>query len=277
MQRQVSSAVGKAARLNRILKNGKAVIFAFDHGFEHGPSDFQPDRVDARTIIKMVVEANVDAIMMNKGIAEATWDLWAGKVPFILKVTGKTSMRPPELQLLQYKTGSVRDAVAMGADGVAGTVYWGAPREEEMAAALSTIISECDFAGMPSMVLAYPRGPSIKNHNDPEVVRYATRATAELGADLIKTHYTGSTESFREVVRASSVPVLMSGGTREDVALEFLEVVKSVMDAGAAGVVVGRNIFQSPDPVLFGKALRSIVHEGASPGKAAKILAEKRG
>jgi len=274
MQKQVPSAIGKAARLNRILNNGKAVIFAFDHGFEHGPSDFQPDRADARVIIRMAVEAGVDAIMMNKGIAEATWDLWAGKVPFIMKVTGKTSMRPPELQLLQYRTGSVRDALAMGADGVAGTVYWGAPREEEMAGALSGIISECDFTGLPSMILAYPRGPSIKNHNDPEVVRYATRASAELGADLIKTHYTGSTETFREVVRVSPVPVLMSGGTREDVALEFLEVVKSVMDAGGAGVVVGRNIFQSPNPVLFGKALRAIVHEGASPEKAAELLGQ---
>ena len=277
MKIDVPSGIGKRLRLGRILKNGRALIFAFDHGFEHGPSDFPQDRVDPRVVVKFVVEAGFDAIMMNRGIAVATWDLWAGKLPLILKLTGKTSLRPPEMQLLQYRIGGVRDALSMGADGVAGTVYWGAPNEGVMAEAFSRIVEEGDLVGMPTMMLAYPRGPAIKNRSDPEVVRYATRASAELGADLVKTHFTGSTESFREVVRASPVPVLMSGGVKEDNPAEFLKVVESVMEAGGAGVVVGRNVFQSKEPVRLGRALSAIIHEGASLEKAAKILGKEDG
>jgi class I fructose-bisphosphate aldolase len=181
------------------------------------------------------------------------------------------------MQLLQYRIGGVGDAISMGADGVAGTVYWGAPNEETMAEAFTRIVEECDLAGMPTMILAYPRGSAIKNRSDPEVVRYATRASAELGADLIKTHYTGSMESFREVVRASPVPVLMSGGAREDNAAEFLKVVESVMKAGGAGVVVGRNVFQSKEPVLLGKALSTIIHQGSTFEKAKKMLGNETG
>jgi class I fructose-bisphosphate aldolase len=275
MPRNVPSGIGKKVRLSRILKNGRAVIFAFDHGFEHGPKDFPKEMVDPREVVRCAVDAAFDAIMLNKGIAEATWDLWAGKVPLILKVTGKTSLQPPEMQLLQYHIGYVRDAIALGADGVAGTVYWGAPQEGEMAGAYAALVGESDAVGLPTMILAYPRGPAISSQSDPEIIRYATRASAELGADLIKTHYTGSTESFREVVRVSPVPVLMSGGVKEERPLEFLRIAGSVMDAGAAGVVVGRNVFQSSDPVGLGRALRSIVHEGATPEEAEASLGKK--
>lgn len=274
MPKDVPSAIGKRVRLGRILKNGRAVIFAFDHGFEHGPKDFPRGMVDPREVVRRAVDAGFDAIMLTKGIAEATWDLWASRVPLILKVTGKTSLTPPEMQLLQYRIGSVGDAVALGADGVAGTVYWGAPQEGAMAKDYATIVGECDTQGLPTMILAYPRGPAIGNPSDPEIVRYAARASAELGADLIKTHYTGSTDSFREVVRASPVPVLMSGGVKEKRVLDFLKTAGSVMDAGGAGVVVGRNVFQSNDPVLLGKALRAIIHDGATPEMAAKMLGE---
>lgn len=135
-----------------------------------------------------------------------------------------------------------------------------------------TISEKCDRYGIPILMLAYPRGPNISDRHDPEIVRYAARAGAELGADLIKTHYTGSTETFKEVVRATPIPVLMSGGPRKDNPTDFLKVVRSVMDAGAAGLVVGRNIFQSPNPEEISKAIISIVHENKSVKEASKFL-----
>jgi len=269
MQKEKSSAIGRNLRLNRILKDEKAVIFAFDHGFEHGPTDFSAERIDPKVIVKLAVEAKLDAIMTTKGVAEATSDIWMGRIPLILKLTGKTAIRPSEMQLLQYQIGTVEDAVKMGADAVAATVYWGAPQEEVMAERFARFVSQCENYGMPIMILAYPRGPAIKNMHDTQVVAYATRASAELGADLIKTHYTGSTENFREVVKVSPVPILMSGGAKALKTIDFLRVTKSVMDAGAAGVVVGRNVFQSPDFVGIAEAIKSIVHMNRDPKEAA--------
>ena len=121
------SYVGKAVRLNRILRGGKAVVFAFDHGVEHGPKDFPPEHVDPKAILKKVVEAGVDAVMIMPGMAHLTHEIWANRTALIVKITGKTNLRPEEQRLLQSTFGYVEDAVALGADAVAATVYWGAP------------------------------------------------------------------------------------------------------------------------------------------------------
>jgi len=272
MHRDTPSCIGKNVRLGRVFRKGKAVIFAFDHGFEHGPSDFVDNSLDPRDVVRRVVEAGFDAIMMNRGIAKATWDLWAGRVPLILKTTGKTSLRPKELQQMQYAIGSIRDAIALGADGAAGTVYWGAPMEGLMATAFARLAARCDALGMPALILSYPRGPTIKDTSDPDVVAYAARASSELGADIIKTHYTGSVETFRRVVKVASVPVMLSGGAKADDPRSFFRVVGEVMEAGGAGVVVGRNVFQSRRPVGMGAALKGIVHEGLSAEEAYRVL-----
>lgn len=259
------SGIGKRVRLSRILKDGKGVVFAFDHGFEHGPSDFAPERSNPRKVVELAVESGVDALMLTRGVAQATADIWAGRVPVIVKLTGKTSLRPPDMQMQQYRIGFVEDAVAMGADGVAATVYWGAPGEDAMAEEFAAIVSESERFGLPVMILAYPRGPSIIERHDEYIVKYASRASVEIGADIIKTHYTGSTESFRRVVESVPVPVLMSGGAKTEDPKEFLRTVKSVMDAGGAGVVVGRNVFQSQDFVGTARAILEVVHKGADP------------
>jgi class I fructose-bisphosphate aldolase len=263
--------IGKRVRLSRILPDGKSVIFAFDHGVEHGPADFPPEHVRPEKILSKVVDA-VDAIMMLPGVARLTSEVWAGRVPVVIKVTSRTSLRPEQERLLQSPLGVVEDAVALGADGVAATVYWGSQYEDVMLRTWVQVRRRADLYGLPCLQLAYPRGPAIKNMYDVEVVRYGARAAAESGADLIKTYYTGSTETFRLVVEAASgVPVLMSGGARAPTLLDFLRVVKSVMDAGAQGVVVGRNIFQHENPRGAARAISAVVHEGKSPEEALKL------
>ncbi|ABL79043.1 class I fructose-bisphosphate aldolase [Thermofilum pendens] len=260
--------IGKRVRLGRILRDGKAVVFAFDHGVEHGPGDFPGETVNPRKILSKVV-GEVDAVMMLPGIAALTSEVWQGKVPLIVKVTSKTSLRPEAEKLLQSPFGFVEDAVALGADAVAATVYWGSNFEDLMLERWFQVKRAAETYGLPCLQLSYPRGPAIKNMYDVEVVRYGVRAAIESGADLIKTYYTGSTESFRRVVEvAAGVPVLMSGGAKARTLLDFLYVVKSVMDAGAQGVVVGRNIFQHEDPTLAAKAIMYVVHEGYAPEEA---------
>ncbi len=264
------SYVGKRIRLSRILKgDGRAVVFAFDHGVEHGPRDFPEDRVNPRVILRRVVDAGVDAIMMLPGIARLTWDIWGNRVGLIVKVTSKTNLRPKDERYRQSVFGYVEEAVALGADAVAATVYWGSQYEDENLERWFAIRNAAEMYGLPCLQLAYPRGPAITNRYDVEIVRYGARAAAESGADLIKTYYTGDRESFKRVVAAASgVPVLMSGGPRREHEVDFLRDVRNVIEAGGRGVVVGRNVFQHPDPGSMLKAIMAVVHEDLEPEEA---------
>jgi class I fructose-bisphosphate aldolase len=245
-----------------------------DHGIEHGPKDFPAYHLDPRAILEKVVKAKVDAIMIPRGLARITWDVWAGKTAVIVKLTGKTTLRPTEQSYLQTPIATVKDAVALGADGVAVTIYWGAPQEHEMIKFFTQVAAECEEYGIPLLNLAYPRGPQMTNKEDVQIVRYASRAAAEIGADIIKTYWTGSKETFAEVVKATPIPVLMSGGAKAEDPEAFLRVVKDVMEAGGAGVVVGRNIFQTEKSVEIAKAIGAVVHKGLSVEEALRIVAQ---
>ncbi len=265
--------IGKTVRLNRILRDGKAVVFAFDHGFEHGPWDFTSETIDPRGLLKKIVDAGVDAVMLTPGLAYVTRDSWLGRTSLIVKVTGKTNLRPEDQKMLQSLIGTVEEAVSLGADAVAATVYWGSQYEDVMLSRWVSIKEEAERYGYPCLQLAYPRGPSIKNMYDVEVVKYGVRAAIEVGADLIKTYYTGSWDTFREVVKASSgIPVLMSGGAPRRNFMDFLRDVEDVMKAGAQGVVVGRNVFMHENPALAIRAVMKIVHEGLTAEEAFKTM-----
>ena len=267
------SSVGIRVRLGRILRDGKAVIFAFDHGLEHGPKDFPEDRLAARAIIQAVVEAGVDAIMLLPGMARLTYDIWAGKAALIVKLTGKTEMRPDDVIHLQSRLASVEEAIALGADAVAATVYWGSEHEDQMVENWLLIKEAADAYGMPTLQLAYPRGRNIKDRYAPEIVMYGVRAAVEVGADLIKTYYTGSRETFAKVVEmAQGVPVVMSGGAVRERPYDFLVDVMNVMAAGGSGVAVGRNVFRAKDIKAMAKAVVGVVHEGLTPEEAVKMF-----
>lgn len=211
--------------------------------------------------------------MLLPGLAALTHDVWANKTALIVKITGKTNLRPNGQRLLQSVFGYVEDAVALGADAVAATVYWGSQYEDSMLNLWFSIREAAERYGLPCLQLAYPRGPAIKNRYDVEVVKYGVRAAVESGADLIKTYYTGSKDTFEEVVRvAAGVPVLMSGGSARENPIDFLRDVKAVMEAGAKGVVVGRNVFHHKNPKGMVRAISAIVHEDKEPEEAIKYV-----
>jgi len=264
------SEIGKGVRLGRILgRGGRTVILALDHGVEHGPSEF-PERVlDAKVIVREAIKGGANAIMMHKGLALRTREEWAGRIPLILKITGRTALAP-EGSAFQAVVGAVEEAVALGADGVAATVYVGSADEPSMLRDFGALVRRCMELGMPMLALMYPRGPGIKDRHGVEYVRYAARLGGELGADVIKTYYTGSAETFREVVRAAQAPVVAAGGPKLNTAREALSMVKSVMDAGAIGVTIGRNVWASADPVGMLNAIRRIVFRGQGVEEALK-------
>jgi len=265
------SEIGKKLRLNRLIdkKTGRTVIIAFDHGFEHGPADFPEKVLDPKVVVKAAAEGGANGIMMHKGVAKYTAEEWVGKIPLILKVTGRTMLTSEELAL-QAHVASVEDAVSLGADGMAITIYVGSNNEPKMLEDFGRVETRCRQLGIPILALMYPRGPGIKDRYDVEYVKYAARLGAELGVDIVKTYYTGSPETFREVVKSCHVPVVAAGGPRKETAEEALEMVKEVMEAGAIGVTIGRNVWGHPDPVGMTRAIRKIVMQNVGVKEALK-------
>ncbi|ASJ02809.1 fructose-bisphosphate aldolase [Thermococcus profundus] len=271
-------SVGVRRRLKRFFRrDGRALIFAMDHGFEHGPTDFEPvwEHVNPRVIVRKVMRAGVDGVMMLPGIVRMAGDEVKPDRGLMIKLTSKTNLRPKDEQLLQSQLGFVEDAVKLGADAIAATVYWGSPAEDVMMRQFAEIASYAHDLGFPVVQFAYPRGPYINEKygkkEDYRVVMYGARAAAETGADMIKTYWTGSRETFAKVVDAAAgVPVLLSGGAKTENPVDFLKLVWEVIEAGGSGAVVGRNIFQRENPEPFIKALIRVIHRNEEPEEAAK-------
>jgi predicted phospho-2-dehydro-3-deoxyheptonate aldolase len=155
---------------------------------------------------------------------------------------------------------TVEEAIKLGADGVSIHVNLGAGDERSMLNDLGYVGRVAAEWGMPLLAMMYTRGPKVQNEYDVKLVKHAARVGAELGADIVKVVYTGSEESFREVVEGCFVPVVIAGGEKMGNDEDLCEMVKGAMAAGAAGVSIGRNVFQHKDPEKIVQAISRIVH-----------------
>src|SRR5256885_5768595 len=158
---------GKKARLHRILfkhgvGNGTAIFLPYDQGLEHGPRDFFPNPAsgDPAYIVKLAVEGGFNGIAIQIGSAEKFYWEYAGEVPLVLKINGKTEV-PADDEALSSLNATVEDAVRLGADAVGYTLYVGSPRQDEDLAQLRSVRQDCDRFGMPLIIWAYPRGSAI--------------------------------------------------------------------------------------------------------------------
>jgi fructose-bisphosphate aldolase/2-amino-3,7-dideoxy-D-threo-hept-6-ulosonate synthase len=185
-------------------------------------------------------------------------------IGLIVHLSASTSLNPdPNDKVLVC---SVEEAVALGADGISIHVNLGAPNESRMIESAGEVVRDCNRWGMPLLIMIYPRGKGI-DPVSPQTVGHCVRVAEELGADLIKTNYTGDPDSFRQITAACSVPVLIAGGEKGG-DMETLMTIRDAVDAGAAGVCMGRNAFQRDDPARFVAAVCRVVHEGVSPTEA---------
>jgi fructose-bisphosphate aldolase/2-amino-3,7-dideoxy-D-threo-hept-6-ulosonate synthase len=123
---------------------------------------------------------------------------------------------------------------------------------------------------MPLLAMLYPRGPKVTSEHDVEYVKHAARIGAELGADIVKTNYTGDIDTFKEVVSGCPVPIVVAGGPRMDTEQQLLEMVYDSLQAGGKGVAIGRNVFQSDDPTKLVSHISKIVHGGMTPEEVLK-------
>jgi class I fructose-bisphosphate aldolase len=270
--RDLDLNLGKRTRLYRLLyrygpANGRFLFLPIDQGLEHGPVDFfdNPDSVDPLFQLKLAKEGGYSGIVFHIGLAEKYLKGFAGDVPLILKLNGKTNI-PSDKYAFSPQTASVEDAVRLGADAVGYTLYVGSPPQGEDIKQFSKIREDCDKFGMPLIMWAYPRGEAIEAKGGRDslyAVDYAARVACELGADLVKLNlpefdeqkakdlpkpydqmkFTAQ-EGLEKVVKsAGRTLVLVSGGSKisdED----LLDKVKACMEAGVTGLIFGRNMWQ---------------------------------
>jgi len=237
-----------------------------DHGVTVGPVT---GLVNMQEIINKLLRGGVDAVVLHRGVAK---HVDTGNAGLIVHLSGITKLGPDPNNKVQVC--SVEEAVRIGADAVSVHVNVGAEQEDKMLVKLGRVADGCDRYGVPLLAMMYPRGPKIQNQHAVDVVAHAARLGAELGADIIKTNYTGDVETFKEVVRGCYVPVIIAGGPKVETVREVLQMVHDSIKAGGTGISIGRNVFQHENPTKMVKALSAIVHNGASVDESIKILGE---
>ena len=253
--------IGKKIRLQRIINrnNGRTIIVPMDHGVTIGPI---PGLIDMSTTVDKVAGGGANAILMHKGLVETGHRSSGKDIGLIVHLSASTLLSPDSNAKTLFC--SVEEAVRLGADAVSIHVNIGATTESEMLFNMGQISRACRDWGMPLLAMMYTRGPKIQNEYDVKVVKHAARVGAELGADIVKVNYTGSIDSFREVVAGCPVPVVIAGGEKMETDDEILDMVRGCIKAGGAGVSIGRNVFQHDDPEDIVKRISGIVHGGLS-------------
>lgn len=254
---------GMQNRLARILgpRSGRTVMLAFDHGYFQGPTSGL-ERIDLN-IAPLAEQA--DALMCTRGALRTSIPPATG-AGLVLRASGGPSILKDLSD--EYTAMSIRDAVRVNADAVAVQVFIGGEHESRSVRNLTRLVDDGYETGIPVLGVTAV-GKELTR--DSRYLGLATRIIAELGAQLVKTYY--CEEGFEEVVAGCPVPIIMAGGKKLP-ELDALTMASRAVRAGAAGVDMGRNIFQSTDPAAMLSAVRSVVHDDVDPAEAYESFRE---
>jgi len=254
---------GLKNRLSRIIKpdTGRTVMLAVDHGYFLGPTTGL--EVPRRTIEPLIPYA--DTLMLTRGVLRTSVDPTTD-IPIVLRVSGGNSILSEDLSN-EGITASIEDAIRLNVSGLALSIYVGSPHEHQTLLNLAKLIDEGEKYGIPILAVTAV-GREMKR--DERYLGLACRIAAELGAHFIKTYYC---EGFEKVVESTPVPLVIAGGKKIP-EREALELTYKAVQAGAVGVDMGRNIFQSESPVAMIQAVRKIVHENATVDEAYELFQE---
>jgi class I fructose-bisphosphate aldolase len=284
-------SIGKRARLHRLLygagpANGTLMFLPIDQGLEHGPRDFfpNPPAKDPEFQLRLAKEGGFSGIVFQVGIASKYMAQYAGQVPLVLKLNGKTEI-PPDTSPFSPCIASVEDAVRLGADAVGYTLYVGSPQQEADFIQFAKVREDAEKFGMPLIVWAYPRGEAIEKKGGRDsfyAIDYAARVAAELGADVVKvnvpkfnpekdklapapysTTQFNSADALAQIVQsAGKTLVIFSGGEKQDES-NIVEKARHGMEAGGTGVIFGRNMWQRPmdEALKLAGEIRSMLKE----------------
>jgi DhnA family fructose-bisphosphate aldolase class Ia len=266
------SDCGKKIRLNRVLGGSerRALVVAFDHALVLGPI---PGTEDPLGKIRQFAQAKVDALLLNLGLMrQFANSTILGPMPALIARLDWTTVwsaigQNGSGELHSSLLARPEEALRHGADAVLTYLVVGtgdAEFEMKEITRNAEIARECERVGIPLIVESLARGKDVQNPGDPKWLNLHTRMAAELGADVVKTDYSGDAASMRSVVEKCPIPILVLGGSRHASDKHALDVVREVAAAGAAGVFFGRNVFQADNMSTFLEQARAAL-DGAAP------------
>jgi len=270
-------SVGKTLRLRRLLRKGRSLIVPLDHGLVAGPLVGIEDPV---ALVKRIAQSDADAVLLTPGVLEqVAGEL--GHLAVVLRVDGCSTAQTGGA-MRQFT--SVAHAAELGADAVIVNATIGGQQESIELLKLGQVAEDARRSGLP-VIAEMLTARMLANHMDftgkgtaalpgdvAEDIALAARIGAEMGADIIKTRYSGDEESFRRIVASTGRPVMVAGGPLRDSSLRsLLELVEHCLEAGAEGVIFGRNVWQHPRPESVLAALAAMVHDAATLEQALAV------
>jgi putative autoinducer-2 (AI-2) aldolase len=238
-------------RLSKIInpRDGRTVMLAVDHGYFMGPTT---GLENISTMVNPLLRY-ADTLMLTRG-GLRNYINPETKIPIVLRVSGGTSILNTEHLLHEGIIVDIEDAIRLNVSGVAFSILVGQPFERDTILGMTEYIDECQRFGIPVLaVTAVGRGLG----KDAKYLSLASRMAAELGANIVKTYYC---EQFEKVIETCPVPIVIAGGKKQP-EKDALQMAYDAIQAGAIGVDMGRNIFQSTNPVGMMKAVQGIVHK----------------
>lgn len=262
---------GRERRLRRILnrETGRSLVIAVDHGMALGAMTGIVDV--GKTIRDLDATGKVDCWLMTKGIYTHAFDP-AGDPGVILRASGGATIAGPDLTR-EGQTADAEEALMLGVDAMATTAFIGSEYEHETLIGMAEMATECRQWDLPLLGVIGLGKINEDKKKDPQFIALGARVGAEHGADIIKTYYTE--KDFEKVVGGCPVPVMIAGGPKCETDLDTLKMIHGALQGGAKGIVMGRNVWQSPHPTALLFAVHGLIHERMKVKEAVDLLEQK--
>jgi 2-amino-4,5-dihydroxy-6-oxo-7-(phosphonooxy)heptanoate synthase len=255
----INYSFARQVRLRRLRSQGggRMLVVPLDHSITTGPIT---RGAALNQLVGQLAGNGVDAIVLHKGSLRHLNHRWFAHISLIMHLSASTvRAADPDAK---YLVATVEEALRLGADAVSVHVNLGSLDEGRQIADLAAVSEACERWNMPLLAMVYPRGPQIADPRAPDLVAHAVTLAADLGADIVKTVPVGSVAVMADITRACPVPVILAGGPALSNPAELRGYVTDVLRGGAAGVAMGRNIFEAPDPGATARMVADLVHRG---------------
>ena len=260
---------GMLVRLNRLFSHpsGRLCSVAIDHYIGYG-DEMPPGLLHIGATIDALVAGGPDAVTMHKGPAANIWPAHAGSVPLIIQTS---LVRADDTAIEQVCT--PEEAIRLGADAVAVVAFVRGATEAAYLRAVADVVRDAARFELPVICHIYPRsfsdGPQISF--EPEDIAWAARCAVECGPDVVKVPYCGDVEAYRQIVADCPTPLVAAGGPKTPTFEAALEMVSHVVEAGARGATIGRNIWGFPHITGAVEAFKAVIHDQVPPVEAVRL------
>lgn len=260
-------------RLHRLHRHNpqRILIVPLDHPLADGP--IARGGAGLNRLVGQLATNGADAVILHKGNVRHVDPAWFAQTALIIHLSASTAhAQDPDAKFI---VSSVEEALRLGADAVSVHVNLGSGREARQIADMAVVADACDRWNMPLVAMMYPRGPRVTEPRDPAIVSHAVAVAVELGADMVKTYMPDSPAELLRLTAWCPTPILVAGGPRVDQEDQLMGFVGAALEGGAAGVAMGRNIFDSDDPGATTRRLARLIHGGLPPRAPVELSAQQ--